>query len=102
MADEKKGWLNGWTNRLSKKIEKGLEVDGYDFEVKSPIGPVLTIVVKGAEGDLKLLKNLRKQLDEFFKHEIKAELEGYEGFKHEIKAANKGDDLVLTCEIVFP
>lgn len=111
MADDKaekktedKGWLSGWMGRLAEKIEKDLDLTGYKGKVsaKAMRGPVVSVTVKGAEGDTGAIRDARKQLDKLLDESIKGELKGYDGFKHKVTAANKGDDLVVSCEIIFP
>lgn len=111
MADDDKknekkndGWLAGWMGRLATKIEKDLDITGYKGKVsaKALRGPVVSVVVKGAESDVTAMKDARKQLDTIIDESVKTEMKGYDGFKHKVTAANKGDDLVVSCEIIFP
>lgn len=86
---------------LGKQIENKLVVDG-EFEVRGKKGPVLFVVVKGAEGDINQMKKLRPELEKITKAVLKQKTKGYDGFDVKITTSNKEDDLYLQVEVIFP
>lgn len=103
-ADDKKveGWLAGWMGRVADKIKSGIDAGDYKVEVKTTKGPIVNVTVQGAEGDLTMAKKVRPQLEKILKDAIEAEVKGYGGFKEKVTSANRGDDFVFICEILFP
>jgi hypothetical protein len=97
-----KSWLATWMDSVAATIEKELDVKDYKVESKALSGPVVLVTLKGAEGDITTMKQVRGQLDKILKRAVADELKDYTGFSHKITSVNKGDDLVVTCEIVFP
>ena len=101
MAEEKR-WLAGWRERLAKQIESDVQVKGYKLTAEALSGPIVSVTIEGAEGDATTARDAREQLDKLLSEVVSSEMKGYKGFSHKIRSANHGDDLVLTCEVIFP
>ncbi len=102
-SDEKvTSWLANWMRHIAKTIESELKIKDYEFEVRPTPGPIINVIVKDAEGDTEMAKEARPQLDKILRASIEDELKGYGGFKHKVVGANRGEDFIFTCEIIFP
>lgn len=76
------------------------KLDGYDVVAVAGHGPRVLVTIKGAEGDAKAIKDARTKLTQVAEHALTKE--GHDDLKVYVSAVNKGDDLVVTVEIIFP
>lgn len=96
------GWVSSWMQQISQNIKSHLKVKGFETDAIPTDGPIVYAVLKGAEGDVKAMKDARKQLEKLLQSELDRKVKEYDGFSFKIIPSNKGDDLYLACEIVFP
>ncbi len=100
-ADEQ-SWLAEWMGRIATRITENVKIKGHEVSAKGLKGPTVIVTIKGAEGDIEAAKDAREQLDTILKAAITDELKNYKGFSHRVMSANRGEDLQMTCEIMFP
>jgi hypothetical protein len=86
---------------IGKDIEAKLDVEGQ-FEVRLKKGPVLFVVVSGAEGDIATMKAIRPALQKIIEKTLVLKTKGYDGFGSKVTVSNKGDDLYFQVEVIFP
>lgn len=96
-----KDFVEDLMESIGKTLESKLDLDS-DFEVRVKKGPVLFVVVKGAEGDYKAMKEYRPQIKKIVDSVLGQKTKGYDGFRSTVGTANKGDDLFFKVEVVFP
>lgn len=100
--ETKKPFSERLMRAIAKDIQKGFRIDGYEYEIILKKGPVLFVSVKGAEGDLSMVKEARPHLEEIVKKTLKQETAKYDGFDLKLTSVNKGDDLMFEVEVLFP
>ncbi len=97
---EAKWTLKGWTTGIARAIEDQIqEIDGYPIEVKPGEGPRVFVCLKGAEGDTTAARAARAALTPIVEAAIHAESRLID---HRIESSNRGDDLLMTCLLLFP
>jgi hypothetical protein len=100
MANQK-GWLHGWMSKLAKELQAKVSVEGYEISAEAGEGPIVYVTVKGAEGDTTAFRKLKSSLDGVLKESINHEVRD-EAFRSSVSMSSKGDDMLVTCEIIFP
>ena len=98
---EKKGWLATWMDDLAGELGK-LEVEGYKVEAKALKGPIVLLTVKGAEGDTTTGRKLKDKIEKVMSESTKKNNGDWKEFRNSIRMSNKGEDLVIRCEVIFP
>jgi len=96
-----KGWLAGWMHELADELGK-TKVEGYKVSAEAGKGPLVLVTIKGATEDSTTARKAKQSIEKVMEHSIKKHSEGVPGFKHRVKSFNKGADLILECEVLFP
>jgi len=99
--EKDKGWLAKWMRSLAKEIEK-VEVEGYSSDAKAGSGPIVYLTIEGASEDATAARKARQAVEKVMEASIKKNTRGVSGFKAKVKSFNKGADLLLECEVMFP
>jgi hypothetical protein len=102
MAAEAKGWLGLWMKKLAGEIQHGLHLEDYEISVEPGEGPLVYVTIKGASEDGTTARKASHEIGKIMEASIKHHSEGVPGFKQRVKSFNRGADLVLECEILFP
>lgn len=101
MANEK-DWLSGWMGRIAKELESQVTVDDYNFKAKALQGPVVHVIIEGAAGDTTTAKKVKPQVESVLKEAVQDEMKNYQGFSQKVTSQDRGEDLVIVGEIIFP
>ena len=96
-----KGWLAGWMKRVADQADK-LAVADYEVKAEAGNGPLVYVTVKKASEDGTAARKARQQLEKIMEASLKKEVSGYDGFDYRVRSYNRGRDLVLECEVLFP
>lgn len=99
---EMKDWLADWMQKLADEIESKLHIEGYEITVEAAKGPQVYVTIKGATEDATTARKASHTIGQVMEASIKKHSGGVPGFKHQVKSFNRGADLVLECEVVFP
>lgn len=97
-----KDFVEDLMKSVGKDIESKLKLNDFEYEVRVKRGPVAFVVVKGAEGDYKAMKEIRPQIQKIVDATVGQKTKGYDGFHAKVTTANKGDDLFFKVEVIFP
>jgi hypothetical protein len=97
-----KDWLEDWMQKLADEIESKLHIEGYKVAVEASKGPQVYVTIKGATEDASTARKASHTIGQVMETSIKKHAGGVPGFKHQVKSFNRGADLVLECEVVFP
>jgi hypothetical protein len=101
--EESPGFIKGWMKEVATKLMKTVKVEGYVIEVRPGEGPVVFVVVKGGEGDVTALRKAQPAITKILDEAVKSMGNNLpKGVKPSVRSSTKGDDMVITCEFVFP
>jgi hypothetical protein len=101
MAAEDKGWLANWMSELAEEVGK-VKAEGYSLKAKAGKGPIVYATIEDATEDATTARKAKQAIEKIIDASIKKNASGVSGFKSRVKTFNKGADLVLECEVVFP
>jgi hypothetical protein len=88
---------------LGDMIRSRLHIEGYsEIHVEPLKGPVVLVTVNGAAEDTTAARHAREQLDAVMTESTKAHAADWADFRNSISSSNKGEDLVVKCEVIFP
>lgn len=100
-AQKMAGKMQRDMKELGKKVlKKNEEIDGYEVEMEVGRGPLIYFTLLEASGNATAARKARESLDKEIKEGIKDMVGG--NLKHQIKSYNKGDDLIVVVELIFP
>jgi hypothetical protein len=91
-----------WIAEMAGRVERELDVPGYEVEVKPTIGPVIFVRLTGAAEDTTTARTTRAKLHSIINPEVENGFHGVKGFSLAIRSFNRCGDLVLECEVIFP
>jgi hypothetical protein len=60
------------------------------------------VIIKGAAEDSTTARKVKPEVEKVLKAEVAKEMKDYKGFSQKVSAQNRGDDLVLVGEVLFP
>jgi hypothetical protein len=89
---------------IKKSIETKLKIN-ESFKVQLTKGPVIFIILEGAQGDFTTMKHVRKELKKIVDEVLAKQDEQNTypgGFDSKITSSNKGNDLWFQVEILYP
>lgn len=98
---EKKGWLATWMGELADELGK-VEIEGYKVEARALNGPIVLLTIKGAEGDTTTGRKIKDKIEKIMADSTKKNNGDWKEFRNSIRMSNKGEDLVIRCEVIFP
>jgi len=101
MAEEK-GLIEKWMEELAKEIESKVKIEGYSIATKTAFGPIVYVTIKDASEDSTAARKARQAIEKIIEASIRKNSSGVHGFKPRIQTYNKGADLLVECEVVFP
>ena len=96
------GWLAAWMESLANKVRTGLVIEGHKVTTQRGPGPLVYVTVRGAAKDSAAAQTAREQLEPLLARSLAAEVGDSAGFETRIASHNRGADLFMECEIVFP
>ena len=92
--------LEAWIGQISEAIAAEVTtVEGHNVTVKPGSGPRVFVTIEGAEGDPLVIRAAKTLIAPILKKEVETESKRL-GYK--ITSSNRGEDLVITAEVVFP
>lgn len=100
MAAEKDR-LEKWMDDLANEIEKKIKVEGYSIKAEAGRGPIVYVTIKDASEDATTARKARQAIEKIMEESIKKNTRT-SGFKHQVKTFNKGADILIECEMIFP
>lgn len=102
MAASNEPWLAKWMKELAHELASKLHTEDYDVSADAGEGPVVFVTVKGASEDSSTARKARQAATKLMERSIAKHADGVEGLTPRIRTFNKGADLVLECEVIFP
>jgi hypothetical protein len=86
---------------LKREVTKALaNKTEYPLEIELGRTPRLFLILEGAEGDVTEARKIRQILEPVVTRTLDKLSEGY--MEHQMRSFNRGEDLVLEIEILFP